>query len=518
MTLERHKSYLIPDVECTPEGIFVTDRDGSFPLRGKRSGRSTPPADYDTYRSYDSSRKPRAYKPRPLSQFAQEGNDINNTLTSSAVSTMSSLGRKLRRTKSARLSDEKRFGSMGRSTVSSGGGTQRLRGGTPQMSAKMSASLSRQKKARSLDLSFKRKSDSGSVLRKGNSMFPLSAALTDVVIPQAKRITEQRLPGMFFVVDGLLLMLLGFIRMFVSWWHEYYCALWSGALVLLLGILGVTHRGDYLTKWKNGSYILVGVLSACALMGSTALSLEVLVPLLKNTVSPVENARVADFVHFTNMNGTATSTYISDETAVYATLVLDLCIMVMLLFNFFTLTAALMAVCNHWDAVYTSTGQCDFRGTPRFFNPLEQISLGQASLFLGILCLSVMTADVNVYYSPIWTAILVIAGGICGMFHLRRIDVKWLGYLAVFIEVCSLLACAAALTFVALAMVSDVEEIYKHDNGMPRQKRGERITSMCGEIIYLIGMVVNIVFTSGILFRQSRIVCCKSCINDNSTI
>lgn len=36
MTLERHKSHLIPDVECTPDGIFVTDRDGSFPVRGKR--------------------------------------------------------------------------------------------------------------------------------------------------------------------------------------------------------------------------------------------------------------------------------------------------------------------------------------------------------------------------------------------------------------------------------------------------------------------------------------------------
>ena len=200
------------------------------------SGRTTPPADYDTFRSYDSSRKPRAYKPRPLSQFAMEGNSNNNTLTSTAASTMSSLGRKLRRSKSAKLGDEKRFGSLGRSslgrsTVSSGGGTRRLRGGTPQMSAEMSASLSRQKKARSLDLSIKRKSDSGSFLRNGSSPFPMSAALTDVVIPRAKRITEQQLPGMFFVADGLLLMLLAFIRIFVSWWHEYYCALWSGALV-----------------------------------------------------------------------------------------------------------------------------------------------------------------------------------------------------------------------------------------------------------------------------------------------
>ena len=183
-------------------------------------------------RSYDSSRRPRAYKPRPLNQFAQESNNnYGNTLTGSAVSTMSSLGRRLRRTKSARLVDEKRFGSVGRSTVSSGGGTRRLRGGTPQMSAEMSASLSRQKKARSLDLSLKRKSNSGPILRNGNSQFPLSADLSSDVVPLAKRMTEQRLPGKFFVVDGLLLLLLGFIRLFVSFWHEYYCALWSGGLV-----------------------------------------------------------------------------------------------------------------------------------------------------------------------------------------------------------------------------------------------------------------------------------------------
>ena len=100
------------------------------------------------------------------------------------------------------------------------------------MSAEMSASLSRQKKARSLDLSLKRKSNSGGpVLSNGNSHFPLSADLSSDAVPLPKRMTEQRLPGKFFVIDGLLLLLLGFIRLFVSFWHEYYCALWSGGLV-----------------------------------------------------------------------------------------------------------------------------------------------------------------------------------------------------------------------------------------------------------------------------------------------
>lgn len=57
-------------------------------------------------------------------------------------------------------------------------------------------------------------------------------------------------------------------------------------------------------RLQNGSYIAVGALAAGALMGSTALSLEVLVPLIKNIVSESEAANVAYRVNFTNMNGT----------------------------------------------------------------------------------------------------------------------------------------------------------------------------------------------------------------------
>ena len=62
-----------------------------------------------------------------------------------------------------------------------------------------------------------------------------------------------------------------------------------------------------LVRFQNGSYIAAGVLAACAVMGSTALSLAVIVPLLKNTVSSVNGTRVADLVDFTNMNGTYVS-------------------------------------------------------------------------------------------------------------------------------------------------------------------------------------------------------------------
>ena len=44
MTLERHRSKLIPDVDFSMEGrLFVTDTEGTFPLRGGQKTRERLP-------------------------------------------------------------------------------------------------------------------------------------------------------------------------------------------------------------------------------------------------------------------------------------------------------------------------------------------------------------------------------------------------------------------------------------------------------------------------------------------
>ena len=92
MTLERHRSKLIPDVDFNLEGrLFVTDNEGTFPIRGGGKSRDKLPGpdafqrpsmvvdDVQSFRSYDPRRaKERKYKPKEPSRFGQEVADLPN--------------------------------------------------------------------------------------------------------------------------------------------------------------------------------------------------------------------------------------------------------------------------------------------------------------------------------------------------------------------------------------------------------------------------------------------------------
>ena len=47
----------------------------------------------------------------------------------------------------------------------------------------------------------------------------------------SRRISEERLPGVIFLVTGVCLLVLGAIRLVFSHWMEYGCGIWTGSLV-----------------------------------------------------------------------------------------------------------------------------------------------------------------------------------------------------------------------------------------------------------------------------------------------
>ncbi len=51
--------------------------------------------------------------------------------------------------------------------------------------------------------------------------------------------------------------------------------------------------------------------------------------------------------------------------------------------------------------------QCDYRGNPRFFNPLEQISVGQATFVFGCVVYKLKQTDENTFLSPLWVGVVV---------------------------------------------------------------------------------------------------------------
>ncbi len=103
MTLERHKSKLIPDVDFSLEGrVFVTDTEGTFPIRGGGKSREklpgpdafarpsmvgsddVPVRDNQSFHSYDPKRmseyeRKRKYKPKEPSRFGQEVANLPNS-------------------------------------------------------------------------------------------------------------------------------------------------------------------------------------------------------------------------------------------------------------------------------------------------------------------------------------------------------------------------------------------------------------------------------------------------------
>ena len=236
MTLDRHRSKLIPDVDFGVDGhLFVTDRQGTFPLSANRGPKERlPPKDYDpedikSYRSYDQRRESKKPRYRQNNRYEKEIAAMQSGTWSTATS---SLARKVRRTHS--------MGGKKRPISEAGSMRGRpARGGIPRMTPEFTETIERGHKMRkSLDIEAIRRTSKkgeknyfgrvGSDYQSSNGNAPL--LLWDSPTKNRK-ITEERLPGVIFIVTGIFLIVLGILRIFLSYWHECFCALWTGIFV-----------------------------------------------------------------------------------------------------------------------------------------------------------------------------------------------------------------------------------------------------------------------------------------------
>lgn len=224
MTLHKHRSSLIPDVGYGGDGkLFLTDMEGTFPLRGGKKERAgLEQIEYQSFRSMD--HKKRRYQPQQ-SKYAQEVANIGTWSSGN-----SSLARKLRKNRlSSDAKSADRF---------STGYKKKVRGEPPKMAR--THSLNRKRTPRRAN------SVSEADLRKGQDQGGLSSISRDLFGTTVKngklpliqeyptrhrKMVEEKLPAIIFIIGGILLLLLGVAKLFVSWWHEYFCSLWTGLLV-----------------------------------------------------------------------------------------------------------------------------------------------------------------------------------------------------------------------------------------------------------------------------------------------
>ena len=230
-TMDYHKARNIPEVDFSGDGqIFVKDHDSTFPLRSRpkelNDGRNLTvhgPDDFD--RIYNS--KPKRYKKRqPLPrEYAAEaaviaggvkGHQGNTTIASGT----SSLGRKVREKKRRKYDLQRAFDSV-RSSSSVDFGYMDYN------SLGRSISSSRSLSSESMEkLQIRADSDS---LSYRDEHIQLPYIPGSKVKP--KRLVNEALPYVLFIITGVVLLILGLARLLLCWWHQYGSSLWTGTLV-----------------------------------------------------------------------------------------------------------------------------------------------------------------------------------------------------------------------------------------------------------------------------------------------
>ena len=272
MTLERHRSKLVPNVDFSAEGrIFVTDRDGTFPLRHKKrpndapgtqgaegpySDRKPAPIDWEndphyrisddirSYHSYDPARDgKRKYRPREVSNYERALREVGMS-SATSVASSNSLARKLKRSRSYKMQQEMegRFGAprpRRTPSLSSADSYRRFRRGQkPSMPEESRASMRReQRRYRSLDaralrkVAKKEQNNNYYNIDKDHGLNGFVPTLASELMPLDTTIKGERLSWLVFIIAGSLLMACGIVRTLLSRWHEYYHPLWSGFLV-----------------------------------------------------------------------------------------------------------------------------------------------------------------------------------------------------------------------------------------------------------------------------------------------
>lgn len=238
--------------------MFVTDTGGTFPLRKNPSAKDNKPhlrdtndnfdsgfdaAEVTSYRSYDPRREKRQsqYRQREPSRFRRE---VETMSADTWGSSKASINRKkprlnrLKRAESLRKREErhKTFDS----TSSGGSGSSRrkprIRGGIPNRQAfekRMAHSLSRKEIEE-----IKRLNKKTNFLSNGNAPFGslrkqgvANGKLFPGVEERKKKLADDKVPGISLLIAGIVTLLTAAVRLCITWWHLYYCPLWSAALV-----------------------------------------------------------------------------------------------------------------------------------------------------------------------------------------------------------------------------------------------------------------------------------------------
>lgn len=327
------------------------------------------------------------------------------------------------------------------------------------------------------------------------------------------------IPALMFLVVGCLLVVVGVVRVFVSFWHEFGSSIWSGALLMLFGSIHAVLARQYDRRVKTLLYIVVGVATSVAVLIACAFSLLVLVPTLSQVTAGVDDSldsRVRNAVNFSKYATNETVTGVS--SIAWPSVVLDSFSLLLLTVALYSQTATVVAVDRYWESYCRVTGKCRHCGPPRLCNPFEQMSLGQAAIVVGLVEITMLEyipdhdSTSPHAWSMLWSGALLIFAGFSGSYYGKRTDSTVAGVVSVVLMSCSLLACAVTVVLTTLSTVKDADRLriaVQHDQSA-QYSLSNVIALVVVQGIVIFIAAVGLLFVAGNLYRQLRRLLCYS--------
>jgi hypothetical protein len=343
-----------------------------------------------------------------------------------------------------------------------------------------------------------------------------------IVIEEMKIYDQKPCAWWLFVIVGLLMIVLGIMNIMWCWDNQYYCRFWTGVFLILIGIIGAIHRGNYVTKYKSWLYIVVGMITTAAVLVSSFLLLRSFI----HQLIELAQWQVPEYIYtmeqrYSLLGINPMRNLTNWDYNIWVCFALDAIDIVLLILGFIVHASVLQVIDRFFNSHYAITRKVEPFCEPWLFNPWGQSSLGQAIIFIGFVLNGIpygtfQTAFQNTY-AGIWGGVLPLFAGILAALALKSCDKKrrLLNLLALLLELGSIVVSVVAIIFITLGISDNITTINQGQvmiiTDFPRIMM---VVSSFAFAIADMAAIVNVFYSLSLLIRLLYCFCTNCCGKD----
>jgi len=325
-----------------------------------------------------------------------------------------------------------------------------------------------------------------------------------------------------FIVIGILLVVLGIINILLCVDMHMYCRFWSGVPLIIIGIIGAIHQGDYYRQTcKSYLYIIFGMLTACTVYACLSFALDTFChQLIEIAQFNDKDAYIEEMKFRYSYLGIQPRFVLNNDVAVniWVCFALDGLTVLLLTLAFLVVTSVIFVIDRFYNSNWVITRKVEPFCAPNIFNPWGQVSLGQAQIFIGmVLNASVHGNEVRLWqrtYAPVWAGIIPIVAGVFAALSLKSCGLRhrcW-NLMAILLQFFSALISIIAIIFVIIGMIENIRTL-SQSTVMNYTDFAQRMM-MASVFLFCISAIICLinVFYSIALFI--RLLFCHCCNHD----